>query len=66
MSAFGFTGKVDVYGKIKSYTDDGKPIIEINYKKRKTEITLPVYGEQNAKNFLASFAVALELGLSMN
>jgi UDP-N-acetylmuramoyl-tripeptide--D-alanyl-D-alanine ligase len=64
--SFGFTGKVDVGGTVKSYTDDGKPVIEINYKKRKAEITLPVYGEQNAKNFLACCAVALELGLNLS
>ena len=33
--SYGFSGKVDVLGKIKSYTDDGKPVIEINYKKKK-------------------------------
>jgi len=62
--SFGFTGNVDVLGKIKSYTDDGNPVIEINYKKKKTEFTLPIYGEQSAKNFLAACSVALELELS--
>jgi UDP-N-acetylmuramoyl-tripeptide--D-alanyl-D-alanine ligase len=64
--SFGFTGNVDVRGKIKSYTDDGKPVIEINYKKKKTEFTLPIYGEQSAKNFLAACAVALELEISFD
>ncbi len=64
--SYAFSGKVDVLGKIKSYTDDGKPVIEINYKKKKYEITLPIYGEQSAKNFLASCAVALELGLTID
>ncbi len=63
--SFGFTENVEVCGKIKSYTDDGKPVIEINYKKKKTEITLPVYSEKNANNFLASSAVALDLGLNV-
>jgi len=62
--SFGFTGNVDVRGKIISFTDDGKPIIEINYKKRKAEFTLPIYGEQSAKNFLAACTIALELELS--
>lgn len=64
--SYGFSGKADVPGKIKSYTDDGKPIIGINYKKKKYEVTLPIYGEQSAKNFLASCAVALELGLTFD
>ena len=63
--SYGLSGKVDVLGKIKLFTDDGRPVMEIHYKKKKTEITLPVYGEQNAKNFLASSAVALELGLTI-
>ena len=64
--SFGFKGRVDVLGKIKSYTDDGKAIIEIKYKNKKANITLPIYGEQSAKNFLATCAVALELGMSLN
>jgi len=64
--SFGFKGNVDVRGKIKSYTNDGRPIIEIKYKKRKTEITLPIYAEQNAINFLASSAIVLDLGLNVN
>ena len=63
--SYGFSGRVDVQGKIKSYTEDGKPVIEITYKKKNYEFTLPIYGEQSAKNFLASCAVALELGMSI-
>ena len=61
---FGFSGKVDVKGKIKSFTNDGKPRIEISYKKKKCDLISPLYGEQNAANFLASIAIALELGLN--
>ena len=64
--SYGFSGKVDVHGKIKSYSDDGKPIIEMNYKRKKYEVTLPIYGEQSAKNYIASCAVALELGLTID
>lgn len=64
--SYGFSGKVDVLGKIKSFTDDGKPIIELTFNKKKSEVTLPIYGEQSAKNFLASCAVALELGLTID
>ena len=62
--SYGFSGKVDVRGRLKSYAEDGKPVMNISYKKKNYEITLPVYGEQSAKNFLASCAVALELGLT--
>ena len=64
--SYGFSGKVDFKGNIKSFTDDGKPVIEISYKKKSKEFMLPVYGEQNAKNFLAVSAVALEFGLSFS
>lgn len=62
--SYGFSGRVDVQGEIKSYTEDGKPVIGVTYKKKNYEFTLPLYGEQSAKNFLASCAVALELGLT--
>jgi len=64
--SYGFSGKVDVHGKIKSYTDDGNPVIEIKFKKKNHELTLPIYGEQSAKNFLATCAVVLELGLAFD
>ncbi|MDZ7624915.1 MAG: UDP-N-acetylmuramoyl-tripeptide--D-alanyl-D-alanine ligase [Ignavibacteriaceae bacterium] len=63
--SYGFSGRVDVRGKINSYTDDGKPVVSIEYKKKNYELTLPIYGEQSAKNFLAACAVALEMGLSI-
>ena len=62
--SFGFSGKVDVKGKIKSYTDDGKPQVEIKNKSKEYVITSPLYGKQNAANYLASVAIALELGLN--
>jgi UDP-N-acetylmuramoyl-tripeptide--D-alanyl-D-alanine ligase len=62
---FGFSGRVDVRGKIKSYTNDGGPIIEIKYNKKSYDITSPLYGEQSAENLLASTTVAVELGLSL-
>jgi UDP-N-acetylmuramoyl-tripeptide--D-alanyl-D-alanine ligase len=62
---FGFSGRVDVKGKIKSYTNDGKPVLGINYKNKSYELESPLYGEQSAENLLASIAIALELGLSL-
>jgi len=63
--SYGYSGKVDVLGKLISYTDDGKPVVGITYKKKNYEITLPIYGEQSAKNFLAACTVALEMGLTI-
>lgn len=64
--SYGFSGRVDISGKIKSYTDDGKPCIELKRRGKKTEVTLPTYGKQSAKNFLASYAIAADLGLSVS
>ncbi|MEJ2103919.1 MAG: UDP-N-acetylmuramoyl-tripeptide--D-alanyl-D-alanine ligase, partial [Ignavibacteriaceae bacterium] len=62
--SFGFYGRVDVKGKIKSYNDNGKPQVEIKNKRKEYVLTSPLYGEQNATNYLASVAIALELGLN--
>lgn len=61
---FGFNHKADVKGELTGYTIDGKPIIILKYKNRISSFELPLYGEQNAKNFLAASAIALKLGLS--
>jgi UDP-N-acetylmuramoyl-tripeptide--D-alanyl-D-alanine ligase len=63
---FGFSGRVDVKGKIKQFNKDGKVVLEIEYRKKKHSFTSPLYGEKNASNFLASTAVALEFGLNFN
>ena len=64
--SYGFSGRVDVQGKIKFYNENGQPVIGITYKKKNYEFTLPIYGEQSAKNFLAACAVAFELGLTFD
>ncbi|HVO75476.1 MAG TPA: UDP-N-acetylmuramoyl-tripeptide--D-alanyl-D-alanine ligase [Ignavibacteriaceae bacterium] len=61
---FGFKSKSDVKGKITGYTDEGKPVIQINYKNKRLKETFSLYGEQSAKNFLAASAVAFKLGLN--
>lgn len=61
---YGFKGKVDVKGKVLSYTEDGRTEIQISYKGRKFKTILPIYGESNAKNFLAASAIALKLGVN--
>jgi len=60
----GKDSSLDVACKITGYTDEGKPLLEINYKNKKVKQVLPVYGEHNAYNFLASAAVGIKLGLS--
>jgi UDP-N-acetylmuramoyl-tripeptide--D-alanyl-D-alanine ligase len=62
--SFGIDQNSDVKGKILNYGFLGKPLIEIYYKNFKMQQLLPIYGEQNARNFLAAAAVALKLGLT--
>lgn len=70
---YGFKGNVDVTGKIVRITKEGKPQLKIKYNKLPLQlgkdsgsftVTLPIYGNSNAKNFLAAVSVALYLGLS--
>ena len=63
-TTYGFRSRSQVNGKVIRYINDGKPIVEIKYKNHKLINTLPLYGEQSAKNYLAATAVALELGLT--
>lgn len=62
--SYGFDNKSDVQAAITSYTEDGRANFEIKYNKTTLRAALPLYGEQNAKNFLASAAVAFKLGLT--
>jgi UDP-N-acetylmuramoyl-tripeptide--D-alanyl-D-alanine ligase len=61
---YGFSGRTDLKAKIKKYSADGKPVIEIKYKNKKLTETLNFYGEQSANNYIAAVAVAYELGLT--
>ena len=62
---YGFRGRVDVKGKVIGHTEDGRTEIQISYKNKKIKVVLPLYGESNAKNFLAASAVALKFGLTV-
>jgi UDP-N-acetylmuramyl pentapeptide synthase len=62
---YGFNSNSSVRGKVTGYTNDGRPEIEITYKKNKLKVDIPLYGEANAKNVLAAAAVAFTLGLSV-
>ncbi len=62
---YGFNSNSAVRGKVCGYTDDGRPEIEITYKRNKLKVDMPLYGEANAKNFLAAAAVAFTMGLSV-
>lgn len=61
---YSIKSQTNVYGKIKKYTDDGRPVIELIRNGKKILTELPLYGEQSAKSFVAAAAVALELGIS--
>jgi UDP-N-acetylmuramoyl-tripeptide--D-alanyl-D-alanine ligase len=61
---YSIKSRTNVYGKIKKYTYDGRPIVELIRNGRKILAELPLYGEQSVKNFVAAAAVALELGIS--
>lgn len=61
---YGFKGAVDVKGKIFGFTEDRRTKIQITYNKKSFNVTLPVYGESSANNFLAASAIALKLGLT--
>jgi len=60
---YGFKGNPDIKGKILGYTQDGKTEIAITYDNKTIETALPLYGESNAKNYLAAAAVVLLMGL---
>lgn len=62
--SYGFSSRSDLKAKIKKYTADGKPVIEIKYKNKKLTETLNFYGEQSANNYIAAVAAAFEIGLS--
>ncbi|HSD62503.1 MAG TPA: UDP-N-acetylmuramoyl-tripeptide--D-alanyl-D-alanine ligase [Ignavibacteriaceae bacterium] len=62
---YGFNSDSAVRGEVIGYSVDGRPEIEITYKKNKLKVDIPTYGEANAKNFLAAAAVAFTLGLSV-
>ncbi|BDQ02534.1 UDP-N-acetylmuramoyl-tripeptide--D-alanyl-D-alanine ligase [Ignavibacterium sp.] len=61
---FGFDNFSDYQAKILIIDKTGRAIISIKYGKKLFQTKLPIAGEQNAKNFLAAFAIAKELGLS--
>lgn len=61
---FGFNKNSDYSGRLTGIDNHGKATIEIHYKDKVFTTKLPFEGEQNAANFLASFAIAKELKLS--
>lgn len=61
---FGFKNNSLVKGELSGYTNDGKAKFSLRYKQSNSTFSIPLYGEQNARNFLAASAIALKLGLS--
>ncbi|MEI7811644.1 MAG: UDP-N-acetylmuramoyl-tripeptide--D-alanyl-D-alanine ligase [Ignavibacteria bacterium] len=60
---YGFTGKPDIKGKIIE-VKDGKSTLSIKFREKEFNVSLPVFGLSNAKNFLAAASIALGMGLS--
>jgi UDP-N-acetylmuramoyl-tripeptide--D-alanyl-D-alanine ligase len=54
---FSLSSSADLKGKIKSFTEDGRPLIELEFKNKKFNAELPVYGEHAARNFIAAAAI---------
>ena len=62
---FGFQGKCDVKGKLVGYTIDGRTKLSVVYSNKSYEVTLPLYGNSNARNVLAAIAISQHLNLSV-
>ena len=60
---YSFGASTHVKGKLKGIAQNGKEIVELKYKNIKISGAF-FYGNQNAKNLLASSAVAFKLGLN--
>ncbi len=61
---FGFYNKADVKGEITGFENDGRTKIKIQFKNKRLEQIIPLYGIQNSQNYLAAAAVALKAGLN--
>lgn len=62
---YGFNN-ADVKAILKGKNEEGCTVIEIAAQKTKFEVVLPLYGVNNAVNYLAAVTIALELGLTKN
>jgi UDP-N-acetylmuramoyl-tripeptide--D-alanyl-D-alanine ligase len=61
---YAFNNRADIKGKITGYNNLGQVEIEISDSKKTYRLSIPLYGEQNAKNLLAAVAVAIKFGLT--
>ncbi len=61
---FGFLNGSNIKGEIGGFNNNGQTLMNIRYGKKTITQSLPLYGEQNAKNYLASVAVALKAGMN--
>jgi UDP-N-acetylmuramoyl-tripeptide--D-alanyl-D-alanine ligase len=61
---YAFNNKADVIGKIIRYNNIGQAELLISYKNKKFSLSIPLLGEQSAKNLLAAVAVSIKFGLS--
>lgn len=63
---FGLAEEAGVKANIKSYTQEGMPVVEIRCAKFSLVTKMPLFGELNVKNFCAAVAVAINLGVTKN
>jgi len=61
---YGFKGKPRVKAKVSGVTDDGRSIVEVKGLTKKMKVEFPLLGISNAKNFLAAFVIAEQLGMT--
>ncbi len=58
--------RADVKGTITGYTEDGRPIVKVEFKKMEMNFELPVFGENSAKNFMSAVSIGFEFDLTKN
>lgn len=61
---FGLEKNADVKGEFKKFTNMGNPVVQIAYKRKRFSYSIPLYGEQSVRNFIASAAIAFNAGLN--
>lgn len=61
---YGFKAEPNFKGDLLGFTPEGKTRVKISFEDKYFDFVLPLYGSASARNFLASAAVALNVGLT--